>query len=94
MRVASLVSGVRLVTHAVPVGFSGPHGSGSESTCTTVLRVPSTAMSSRTQKKCWWCGPYRPGATSVPCSGRSPTASAPVEIMPESLTSYSIVPSV
>ena len=32
-------------------------GAGSESTWTTELALPSTFMSSRTQKKCWWCGP-------------------------------------
>ena len=48
---------MRLVSHAVPIGFSGPIGAGSESTWTTEFALPSTAMSSRTQKKCWWLGP-------------------------------------
>ena len=50
-------------------------------------------MSSRTLKKCWWFGPYSPGATSSPWVGLLPTGTAPVEITPVSFTSNSIVPS-
>ncbi len=48
---------LRTVRHALPVSLPGPIGTLSESTSTTVLRGPSTAMSMRTQKKCWWLGP-------------------------------------
>ncbi len=54
---ASEVTGVRVVTQALPWGFAGPGATGTESISTTVLAGPSTVMSSRTQKKCWWFGP-------------------------------------
>ena len=44
-------------------------------------------------KKCWCTIAFRPGATSVPCSGCTPGATAPVESTPVSFTSNSIVPS-
>ncbi len=54
---ASLASTVDTASHALPCGFSGPGGLATESTSTTRFAVPSTVMSSRTQKKCWWFGP-------------------------------------
>ena len=52
---------LRTVRHALPVSLPGPIGTCSESTSTTVLAGPSTAMSIRTQKKCWWLGAVEPG---------------------------------
>ena len=36
------------------------------STSSTVFALPSTAMSSRATKWCWWHGAYTRGATTVP----------------------------
>ena len=44
-------------------------------------------------KKCWCTIAFSPGATSVPCAGRTPGATAPVESTPVSLISNAIVPS-
>ena len=44
-------------------------------------------------KKCWCTIAFRPGATSVPCCGRRPAPTAPVESTPVSFTSKAMVPS-
>jgi len=59
-----------LTFHRVITGFMAqggcPLGTGSVSTSNTELRSPSTAISSRMLKKCWWCAARVCGATTVP----------------------------
>jgi hypothetical protein len=71
----------------------GERGSESASISTTVFRVPSTSMSSRAQKKCWWTLAATPGAISVAYGPGSPSGTPAVCSTPVSLASNPIVPS-
>lgn len=73
--------GLEVVGGPLPLGFGGqlgflaaegiaprvlrPIGTGTASTSSTVFTLPSTAMSSRAEKRCWWNGAPRPGAICV-----------------------------
>ena len=58
-------------------GCGPERGSESASISTTVFFVPSTSMSSRAQKKCWWTLAATPGAISVACGPGRPRARRP-----------------
>ena len=84
---SSLSSTVSRAANAVPYGLSGPGGSASVLTSTTLLALPSTAMSSRTQKMCWWIGADTCGATWRANVRSSPSRCDRVVRMPVSFTS-------
>ena len=71
----------------------GPSGSATVLTSYTEFSGPSTIMSSRTLKKCWWIGPYTCGATSSPHCGSSPGRVGAVGDDAGHLDLSSIVPS-
>ena len=83
----SLSSTVSRAANAVPCGLSGPGGSASVFTSTTELALPSMAMSSRTQKMCWWIGADTCGATWRANVKSSPSRCDRVVRMPVSFTS-------
>src|SRR4051795_2528324 len=89
----SRVGGVSRGPKGLPYGLVSLIGSRTASTSCTVLRCPSTAMSSRAENRCWWNGAPRPGAISVAYGCSSPRKEE-VNTIPVALDSSWIVPSV
>mmetsp|Transcript_7352 Transcript_7352/g.30585 ORF Transcript_7352/g.30585 Transcript_7352/m.30585 type:complete len:240 (-) Transcript_7352:1347-2066(-) len=97
-------TGPKALANGSPMPAAFPTHPVTKSTSSTTLFPPSTATSSRAQNMCWCTCAFTPGATSTPCLGvpsqspPSPSTLSPadrrlVESIPESLISYSMLPS-
>mmetsp|Transcript_11627 Transcript_11627/g.54159 ORF Transcript_11627/g.54159 Transcript_11627/m.54159 type:complete len:258 (+) Transcript_11627:147-920(+) len=89
-----VLTGPNALAKGSPIPSAAPTHPVTRSTSSTTLLVPSTSTSRRAQNMCWCTWAFTPGATNTPCLGASsPAERRLVESIPESLISYSMLPS-